>query len=387
MPSKTSLFTPKYCLHKATGQGFVRLNGKMHYLGVYDSPESRQKYHQLVARWEADGRVPLVSTDDFHLVHLIERYIIWAKSYYVKPDGTPSSQITIIRPAMRRLKELHGYERVDTFEPSALKAIRHTFISQDLSRKTVNEYVKTIKHCFKWGVGEGLVPPHVYGALQAVAGLAKGRSAARDTEPISPVDMVDVEKVLLLVSPQVAALIRLQLLTGARPGELLGLRPIDIGTSEEIWVFNLNQHKTTHHGKSRFIYFNKEAQKILKPFMSDRPLQTPLFSPVEAEEVRYSKFITHRRTYQKTNPKRTSRKLGDLYTVGSYRQAIQRACDHANITRWSPNQLRHTVATQVRKKHGLEAAQVILGHSKADVTQVYAERDESLAKRVIRDMG
>ena len=27
MPKKSTLFTPKYCLHKATGQGFVKLNG------------------------------------------------------------------------------------------------------------------------------------------------------------------------------------------------------------------------------------------------------------------------------------------------------------------------------------------------------------------------
>jgi site-specific recombinase XerD len=36
--------------------------------------------------------------------------------------------------------------------------------------------------------------------------------------------------------------------------------------------------------------------------------------------------------------------------------------------------LRHTFATRVRKEHGLEAAQVLLGHSKADTTQIYAER-------------
>ena len=38
-------------------------------------------------------------------------------------------------------------------------------------------------------------------------------------------------------------------------------------------------------------------------------------------------------------------------------------------------------------KFGLEASQVVLGHSTADVTQIYAERDFDLAKRVIRKMG
>jgi hypothetical protein len=41
----------------------------------------------------------------------------------------------------------------------------------------------------------------------------------------------------------------------------------------------------------------------------------------------------------------------------------------------------------VRRAFGLEAAQVVLGHSKADITQVYAERDEALAASVALKMG
>jgi site-specific recombinase XerC len=51
---------------------------------------------------------------------------------------------------------------------------------------------------------------------------------------------------------------------------------------------------------------------------------------------------------------------------------------------WHPNQLRHTVATEVRARFGLVAAQAVLGHAKADVTQVYAERDLTRAAEVMR---
>lgn len=54
---------------------------------------------------------------------------------------------------------------------------------------------------------------------------------------------------------------------------------------------------------------------------------------------------------------------------------------------WSPNRLRHSFATRVRKAHGLEAAQVLLGHAKADVTQVYAERDLARAEAVALEIG
>jgi hypothetical protein len=43
--------------------------------------------------------------------------------------------------------------------------------------------------------------------------------------------------------------------------------------------------------------------------------------------------------------------------------------------------------TKVRKQHGLEAGQVLLGHSKADVTQIYAERDEALAIGIAAKIG
>ena len=55
--------------------------------------------------------------------------------------------------------------------------------------------------------------------------------------------------------------------------------------------------------------------------------------------------------------------------------------------RWAPNQLRHNAATEIRRRFGLEAAQIILGHSKADVTQVYAERDLAKGIEIVRSVG
>ncbi len=60
-----------------------------------------------------------------------------------------------------------------------------------------------------------------------------------------------------------------------------------------------------------------------------------------------------------------------------------RAIDH----RWSPNRLRHSAGTEIRKRFGLEAAQVILGHASANVTQVYAERDLQKAVEIMREVG
>ena len=66
---------------------------------------------------------------------------------------------------------------------------------------------------------------------------------------------------------------------------------------------------------------------------------------------------------------------------------MHRACDGANVAKWSPNQLRHAAATEYRKKFGLEAAQVVLGHKTANITEIYAERNDDLAKRAARELG
>ena len=54
---------------------------------------------------------------------------------------------------------------------------------------------------------------------------------------------------------------------------------------------------------------------------------------------------------------------------------------------WHPHQLRHNYATSVRHRHGLEIAQILLGHATADVTQIYAQRDLNHAIEIARQEG
>ncbi len=125
----------------------------------------------------------------------------------------------------------------------------------------------------------------------------------------------------------------------------------------------------------------------------------PLFSPREAAEQAYasrrgpksSDADRSRRNAQwraKHRPKRGKRlAYRAAYTNRTYARAVARACDKAGIPVFGPNRIRHAYATMVRKHFGLEAAQVLLGHSRADVTQTYAERDEAKAVGVARQIG
>ena len=109
---------------------------------------------------------------------------------------------------------------------------------------------------------------------------------------------------------------------------------------------------------------------------------------------------SQRRRERKRDPLRAPR---GCYENGSYRTAIQRACDRAfpppaGLTpheakawrkehRWHPNQLRHNAATKLRKEFGIEAARVVLGHGSAAVTEIYAELDLAKAADLMARIG
>ena len=54
---------------------------------------------------------------------------------------------------------------------------------------------------------------------------------------------------------------------------------------------------------------------------------------------------------------------------------------------WHLNKLRRSKATEVRAVYGLEGAQVVFGHTRANVTEVYAERNMAMAAKVAAETG
>jgi integrase len=170
-------------------------------------------------------------------------------------------------------------------------------------------------------------------------------------------------------------MVRLQLLTGMRPGEVCSMKYADIRRSGSTWLFMPTNHKTAHLGEDRLIYVGKEAQAILIKY-DYRPPEDFCFSP--ADRLRQGG----------REPVIGGREVGDRYHTRTYRQAIWRACDKAGIDRWAPNRIRKTNANNVRRVGGLEAAQVVLGHKSRTTTEkFYADIDTSKAIEVMEKIG
>jgi len=231
MSSTRSIRIPAYRLHKPSGQGVVTLDGKDHYLGKWGTDASKEAYHRFVGQWQANGRYAPREAEhqvDLTIAELIVRYWGHAEAYYRK-NGKPTSELACTRDSLRSLRQLYGRTPACDFGPLALKVCRESMIEAGLARSTINGRVGRIKRMFKWATETELVPPGVFQGLQAIAGLRRGRAAARETEPVRPVPEEHVTAVFPFVSAQVRAMIELQLLTGMRPGEVRHMRGVRLG--------------------------------------------------------------------------------------------------------------------------------------------------------------
>lgn len=345
-------------------------------------------------------------------------YLKYAADYYRK-DGRQTSELSGVRYALRYVKTLYGRKRCDEFGPIALQAVRERMVEDGWSRGTINQQVRRITRMFRWGVSQQLIPASIDHALSTVPGLRRGRTEAKESVPVLPVEDSVVEATISHLPAVPADMVRLQRLTGMRPAEVCIMRPCDLDRSGEVWTYRPESHKTQHHGRERVVYVGPQAQAVLLRYLA-RDAAAYCFRPVDSEAKRRAAQHAARKTPLScgnrpgTNRRRKPKvSAGERYTTASYRRAISRACDLAfphpdlgNLKpsqlfpaqlvelrkwqsdhRWAPNQLRHSAATTIRREFGLEAAQVALGHATASVTQVYAERDSKLGIEVARRIG
>ncbi|MBC7772689.1 MAG: site-specific integrase [Pyrinomonadaceae bacterium] len=467
--AKPGFKMPAYRKRKGYDQAIVTLTdsatGKRrdYWLGTYGTRESRETYLCVITQWVADsrrfpdrpgegkavGKAAKTPGEEMTVAEVINAYWRWAKDYYRRNDaGT-------LKVALRLLRQFYGTIPATEFGPAKLRLLREAMVKGDetgdppriaWSRNYVNHQIRRIRCMFKWASSHELLPVSVHQALATVDALKRGRTDARESQRVEPAPDELIEACRPHLNRQCRAIMELQLLSGARCGELVIMRPIDIDMSGPAgagvigrnavttWTYRPVQHKGQHLGKERVIYLGPKAQEVLRPFLSGPRIDEYLFSPKDAEAERRAVDAANRVTprscgnkagsNRKDRPKRTP---GDHYTSASYYVCIQRACDEAWLPpahlrprelkpgrfeskqqvlkrltaaektelkvfldshRWHPHQLRHNAATKLRKEFGLEAAQLVLGHSSASITDaVYAERDTGKIADVIRRVG
>jgi integrase len=379
-------------------------------LGRYGTASSRQEYARVIAEWEAAGRRLLApETRDITVTELIGRFLPWMQNHYRHADGTPTKEVAAFLYSLRPLRHLYGGTPAEQFGPLALKAVRDLMVrgyehpkygpQGPLSRGVTNQRVKRVRRLFKWAVENELVSATVLHALQAVAGLQRGRTEARETDPVRPVARAVVEDTLPLLQPMVADMVRLQLLTGMRSGELVTMRACEIDTTGKVWLYRPAQHKTMHHGHGRVVPLGPAAQEIVRRHLVP-DMQAVLFSPARCTAERRAALRAARKSRVQPSQvsrakKRTKRRPGAAYTTASYGRSIAAAIARHNdgkpeadqVPHWHPHQLRHLRASELKREAGLDVARAVLGHRSPVISEHYAGLDVAKAAEIMERIG
>jgi hypothetical protein len=161
-PSKTRSAkpaAPAYRRRAGYSQAIVTLTDaetrqrRDYWLGEFDQPESRERYHRVIAEWERRGRrlpppdfdaPPARRADEITIVEMIREYWRWAADYY-RPKHTQA-----LDGALTILRQFYGRTAAIDFGPKKLRLLRDHMIRGDgsrrmpWSRKYINAQVQRI---------------------------------------------------------------------------------------------------------------------------------------------------------------------------------------------------------------------------------------------------
>lgn len=243
---------PSMLRHIRSGQARVRIGGRDYYLGVWGSAAAESKYRAVVAEFLRSGSPPSSSRRrgrgpvGLTVTELIVKYLGNLERRGAS-DGIDKS----IKPALRRLRQSFGDLPAADFGEQELRELQRIAArergahGERLSYGHVrSKVVGCTKRMFQWAKAEQLVPKR--NALDVLT--AKPLPASElglDVLPaVEPAADELIERVLPNLAPMIADMVRLQRLTGARPGEVCAIRWDLIDQSRPVWVFELSAHKT-----------------------------------------------------------------------------------------------------------------------------------------------
>ena len=272
---------------------------------------------------------------------LVPRYLEWATSYYVKPNGRPTREAQNMEHALRHLMAVAPQRTLESLEVEDIKFLREHIIDQGICRPMVNARVTRCRRFVKWCIENKYVDQYALLPWQLLKPLAYSRSRAPERDPVESVPHDIVQKTIDQLMPTVARMVALQYITGMRSSELCLMKWEEIDQSGDAWIYRPKHHKTRHWGHTRAVPLLDYSRNLLGK---------PSYSYV---------FVNQH---------------GNPYNEGSYRIVIQRAAKRAGVPRWSPHQLRHSAATRWADAGGIEIARQLMGHASISMTVQYLDR-------------
>lgn len=438
-----SVHIPKLCFHKSSQQFYAWHDGKRHHFGA-DKPEAEKRYKAFVAALVNAPPPPTRAVERPSAHPGPELTVAEAAVLYFRhiqaalKGGRKDRQVSRVKAAMLDLQTVCGEMPVRSFKGKAFELVQRHLVKRKIRRQTksanprfdanasisrqyANMLCREILTCFSWLVKEEIVPPDNLAIMREVS-FIKEQDGVRESPRVTPVSPAVVEATLAGCHPILQSMIRLQQITGMRPGEICAMRRCDISTlpterlslpksnyevaareidGVAVWLYVPASHKTLWKRKPRVVLIGPKAQEILKPLLNREPT-AHLFNPNEAviiwrqlqREKRRSPVQPSQRDRRRQCPKLLPRQF---YTNEAYGQALARTINRLNeerkeaglppIPSWAPNQLRHFVATEVAERFDEATAAALIGHCGLDTIKVYAEQAIGKAAKAAAEMG
>lgn len=371
---------PRLCHHRGSEQGYCTYQYRSIYFGHWPRdrktppPEVEREYERWVAallRERGDepprtlGRHPTV-------VELWAAYLAHCEAYYVQ-GGQQTSEVGVIIMACRVAARLAGDKLTSEYTVQDLRTTRDEIAKTGRVRDQVNKAVQRIRSMFRWGVENGHVPASVLAELKALSPLKKGRTASPESPGIRPVSWAEVERSMVGLRAPLPDLVRVHWLLGCRAEDVCAMRVCELVDSPTGKRFVPTSAKTDHHEhlpKLRY-EIGPQAWEILSRRIAGLAADAWVFPAF--------RLRGGRRREDKGEP--------SPYTTSSYRRAIARHCCQLGLPVWTPLQIRHGRATEIRAKFRAEGAQAVAKHRNLRTTEVYAEVSDELARRIMNEMG
>ena len=136
----------------------------------------------------------------------------------------------------------------------------------------------------KWGVWKELCQESTWQKLTVIPPYKKGEPGTFEGMKRMPVSDYVLLRTLPYLPPTVQAMVKVQRLIGARPGEICNLT---VGAVDlEKGTILLTEHKTKAHVGTRTIALRPEAREIIAPFLVGKKPENAVFSLRTAIEER-----------------------------------------------------------------------------------------------------
>ena len=299
-------------------------------------------WEDAAKRAEGGDGAPAFTVND-----LCAKWAAHAAAYYSESQEAADS----VR-GLRTFRDMFGTRPIESMTHPDMIDYRSALAEKGYVRTTVNKYLGYAKRMFAWALDERLVSAQVKAECTAISPLKPHRGKVRESEPISAVSDADVEATCANLPPSLADMVRVHRLCGARPDEICNLSWDCVERRGKVWAYRPKKHKNKFRNKPRVIVLGPRAQGILEKYrLADERAGVKLpyvFSPQRAIAERWHGG---------------GRLVGARWKVEAYHRAVSRAAEAAGVGHWHPNQLRHTCATEVRRRFGIEAASAVLGHT------------------------